>query len=147
MTAPIDMMKQIEICAIVAVGGSLRTAAKHVGFTVASIRRLAAEDEDFALRLQRAESDFEVIHLSNIRQAGKKSWNASAWLLERVYPERFARRRPRTIPLEQLQDVFDNLAETIKQEVLDAERCQRLIECMTRLLENLKAGPQRKRSS
>ncbi len=109
------------------------------------IRRQADRDEEFAQRLKRAESDFEVIHLSNIQQAGKKSWNASAWLLERIFPERFVKRRPTTIPIEQMEDVLDNLAEVIKREVPDPVRCERLLDCLTKILSNLTAAPKRKK--
>jgi hypothetical protein len=138
MSTTIDPVKQAEIVAIVSVGGKLRTAAKHVGCTLAAVRQEVEDNPDFAERLKRAESHFEVIHLSNIQQAGKKSWNASAWLLERVFPERFGKRQPRTIPVEQMEEVLDDLAKTITQEVSDPERCDRLLACLTKILTKLK---------
>ncbi|HEY4309861.1 MAG TPA: hypothetical protein VGN12_10455 [Pirellulales bacterium] len=145
MKSSIDAIKEAEIRAIVSVGGSLRTAAKHVGCTVSAIRVRADRSREFAQRLKRAESDFEVILLSNIQQAGKKSWNASAWLLERIFPERFAKRRPGTIPVEELNDVFEHLATIITHEVADPERCERLLDRVTKLLANLAAEPKRKK--
>ncbi|HVU87338.1 MAG TPA: hypothetical protein VHD36_08450 [Pirellulales bacterium] len=137
MSSTIDPVKQTEIVTIVSVGGSLRTAAKHVGSTLAAVRQEVEGNPEFAERLKRAESHFEVIHLSNIQQAGKKSWNASAWLLERVFPERFGKRRPRTIAVEQLKEVLDELAKTITDEVSDPDRRDRLLACLTKILSKL----------
>jgi hypothetical protein len=145
MKSSIDAIKEAEICAIVSVGGSLRTAAKHVGSTVSAIRVRADRNRQFAQRLKRAESDFEVILLSNIQQAGKKSWNASAWLLERIFPERFVKRRPNTIPVEEVNDVFEHLAKIIAHEVPDPERSERLLDRVTTLLANLTAEPKKKK--
>jgi hypothetical protein len=145
MRPSIDAIKESEICAIVCVGGSLRTAAKHVGCTVSAIRVHADRSREFAQRLKRAESDFEVILLSNIQQAGKKSWNASAWLLERIFPERFVKRRPDTIPVEELEGVLEHLAKIIAHEVPDRERSKLLLDRVTKLLANVATEPKKKR--
>ncbi|HEY1602080.1 MAG TPA: hypothetical protein VGG64_20925 [Pirellulales bacterium] len=144
MGRTIDAIKQGEICAIISVGGSRRTAAKYVGCAAESIGRKACRDPEFAERLARAEADFEVIHLSNIQQAGKKSWNASAWLLERVYPERFAKRGAATIPVRQLDDVLTRLGQVIKEEVSDPERVKRLVTRLQELLTEIAADAVRK---
>jgi hypothetical protein len=144
MGKPLDTIKQSEICAIIAVGGSQRTAARYVGCAPNTIRRRAARDPEFARRLRRAEADFEVIHLSNIQQAGKKSWNASAWLLERIYPERFAKRRPATIPVRQLKDVLTRLVGMIKEEVSDPDRVSRLVEHLQDMLAKIAKDAHRK---
>ena len=133
----LDAIKQREICAIIAVGGSRRTAAKYVGCAPSTIQRTIANDEDFAKRVARAEADLEIIQLSNIGQAGKKSWNASAWLLERVYPERFGKRSPATIPIQQIDDVLTRLAAVIRKEVPEPERVKRLVKQIQRMLGKL----------
>jgi len=43
--------------------------------------------------LEPATAQFEITHIENIAKASKASWQASAWLLERKYPERYARRQ------------------------------------------------------
>jgi len=146
MARRLDTIKQAEIIAILAVGGSRIMAAKYVGCAVDSIRRRALRDPEFARRLRRAESDFELIQLSNIQQAGKKSWNASAWLLERVFPERYGKRQPNSIPVAQLQGVLDNIVDVIKKEVLDPDRCERLVKEMTKMLAKLMNEPKRKKT-
>ncbi len=144
MARAIDEGRQREICAIIAVGGSRRTAAKYVGCSPDSIRRRADRDPEFAKRLKRAESDFEVIHLSNIQQAGKKSWNASAWMLERVHPERFGKRTPGTITFQELGEMLEQFTAMIEKEVDNPQTVQRLINRLDRLVLKLTTEPKRK---
>lgn len=111
----LDEAKQREICAILAIGGTQRVAALYVGCSVSTIQRLALRDADFALRLERAEMEMEVLQLSHIRQASKSSWNAAAWILERLRPERYGKRSPLTIPLADLQDAFAGAMELVNE--------------------------------
>ena len=41
--------------------------------------------------LKRAQAAFKAYHIQNISKAAKKSWQASAWMLERMYPKEFGR--------------------------------------------------------
>lgn len=41
--------------------------------------------------LKRAQAAFKAYHIQNITKASKKSWQASAWILERFYPKEFSR--------------------------------------------------------
>lgn len=41
--------------------------------------------------LKRAQVAFKAYHVQNITKAAKKSWQASAWMLERMYPKEFGR--------------------------------------------------------
>ena len=41
--------------------------------------------------LKRAQAAFKAYHIQNITKAAKKSWQASAWMLERMYPKEFGR--------------------------------------------------------
>jgi len=40
-----------------------------------------------------AEARFEQFHIQNINVQSKNSWQASAWMLERKFPERYGRNR------------------------------------------------------
>ena len=46
---------------------------------------------DFAEKLMVAEAEGEYTLLANIRRAGESQWQASAWILERRYPQRYGR--------------------------------------------------------
>ena len=41
--------------------------------------------------LKRAQAAFKAYHIQTITKAAKKSWQAAAWMLERMYPKEFGR--------------------------------------------------------
>lgn len=41
--------------------------------------------------LKKARAAFKAYHVQTITKAAKRSWQASAWLLERMYPKEFGR--------------------------------------------------------
>lgn len=41
--------------------------------------------------IKNAESKYKLFHLQNIMQASRSTWQASAWILERKYPEEFGK--------------------------------------------------------
>lgn len=50
------------------------------------------KQREFSEALKKAEADYENALLAVVMKAGKdKDWKAAAWLLERKYPERYAR--------------------------------------------------------
>lgn len=48
---------------------------------------------DFSARLKAAEAESEAELVERIREAGKTTWQANAWLLERRIPQRWSARR------------------------------------------------------
>ena len=121
----LDDVKQKEILAILSVGCSQSMAAKYVGCSPQTIRREAARDPKFAKKLRQAKGNAELGLVKNIRQAANKEqyWRAAAWALERMFPEKYARRGPDVITAEQLAQVLAQLAERIIEQVpVDAYR-------------------------
>ena len=41
--------------------------------------------------LKRAQAAFKAYHIQQITKASKKNWQASAWILERMFPKEFSR--------------------------------------------------------
>lgn len=41
--------------------------------------------------LKKAQAAFKAYHIQNITKASKRNWQASAWMLERMYPKEFGR--------------------------------------------------------
>lgn len=113
----LDDAKKREIVAILSVGGTRLTAADYVGCTVPTVVRTAERDPEFADALRQAECRHEIVNLQNIQDAGKKSWRASSWLLERSFPERYAKRPPRTMTVEELGYVVTQFARIVAMEV------------------------------
>jgi hypothetical protein len=115
----LDEQKQREICAMLAVGCDRRSAAKYVGCTVETIRQTALRDREFAERLRHSELRAKLAQLQNIQSAGKSSWRASAWMLERLYPQEFARRAPDTVTREELAQFLTELGKLFGRHVTD----------------------------
>jgi len=140
----LDEVQQRGICAVLAVGGDRQTAARYIGCSADAIRKTAEVDPEFEERMKRAESDFEIFNLSNIQQAGKKSWHASAWILERVHPERFGKRGPLTIPITDLKVILTRFAEAIRKEVANEELSNRLVDRLDKIVAKLTADAKKK---
>lgn len=47
----------------------------------------------FYHRFKKAEAQFQRKHIKNIEDFGEKTWQASAWLLERKFPDDFGNRQ------------------------------------------------------
>jgi len=83
--------KRKEILAILAYGGSRNDAADYVGCAKSTLSQTIARDAAFYEQIKRAEAGGKVRHLKHVAEAD--AWQASAWFLERKYPEEFGRRR------------------------------------------------------
>ena len=73
-------------------GLSAADACRIAGVSHDTIQRWREDDEEFGQRCFEARAAFKLIHISNIAKAGKTWWAASAWLLERTFPEEYAQR-------------------------------------------------------
>ena len=109
----LNEQKQKDLLAFLALGCSRRVAAKYVGCSPSTIRRLTLRDEDFGWRLKLAKSRQEVTQLGNIHAAGKDNWRAAAWLLERINPERYGPRRSGTVTPEQISQLMSDFAQVL----------------------------------
>lgn len=133
----LDEAKKREIVAIVTVGGKRITAADYVDCSVSTILRTAARDEEFAAALRAAKSRHEIVNLQNIQDAGKKSWRASSWLLERSFPSRYGKRAPRTVTPEELGDVVAQFVRIVADEVSSVADRARLLARLDKLCQRL----------
>ena len=91
----LDEAKRREICEVLAVGGTRTMAAAYVGCSLDTIARAAKRDRAFAKDLRRASAECEIRCLRNLSNAAQdpSQWCAAAWTLERLWPERYARRK------------------------------------------------------
>jgi predicted Zn-dependent peptidase len=115
----LDEIKKREIFAILTVGGTRLMAAQYVGCHVETIRKTALRDAAFADQLRKAELGPELTFLRNIQLASKdpKQWRASAWALERLFPDRYGRRSPDSITPEQLAEVIREMGTIVVGQV------------------------------
>jgi hypothetical protein len=68
-------------------GLSVRHAAEKLHVHHATVGRWRSELPEFDAAILAAEAEFIETKVANIRTAAKTSWQASAWLLERKFPE------------------------------------------------------------
>lgn len=80
-----------RIIAAVRAGASKATAAKFAGISPRTLRRWAKEQPEFRESLLQADGACETNLLAKIHAATDKNWMAAAWILERRFPERWAR--------------------------------------------------------
>jgi hypothetical protein len=66
-----------------------------------SERERDAEFRVFRERIRKARAEGEVRNVAHIARAAVQSWQAAAWLLERQYPERWARPTTRELRLDE----------------------------------------------
>ncbi len=124
----LDARAQQEFCAIVARGCSRTTAARYLGVSLRTVRNTLEADPRFREELGRAETLNEIRNLNHIQQAGQREqyWRAAAWVLERLYPDRYAAREPRSFTAEQLGELLTQFAEAILREVPDQKLRRRI---------------------
>ena len=116
--------KRLQIVAILSVGCSQAVAAQFVGCSPSTIQNTAERDPNFAEELGKAKSNAELILVKNIRKAAKKEqyWRAAAWALERGFPEKYARRGPDVITVEQIGILLAKFSEIVIEEVPERYR-------------------------
>jgi hypothetical protein len=115
----LDDQKRRDICTVLHTGGTRQLAAQHVGCHIETIRRTAGRDPAFAEALAQAEAKSEMRHLALLKKAAQKDWRASAWALERLYPNQYARRSAETLTSQQVTEVVRQFAEAIVDHIDD----------------------------
>lgn len=83
---------QQQICAYIASGATNEDACRLVGIAESSFYGWIKRYPEFSQSIKRATVQFKRTHLSKI--ASDESWQASAWLLERRFPDEYGRRAP-----------------------------------------------------
>jgi hypothetical protein len=140
----LDSVKRGQICAMVALGCSRRTAALHVGCAVSTIRHTAMHDRQFREQLRDAERHAEIEPLKNLQTHAAKNWRAAAWLLERTLPNTYVRRRPGLLDyheaVQHLQRVIDAMMSEIPEGKVKRRLYRRFAKQRDRLEKELKAA-------
>lgn len=79
-----------EILAILSIGGSRNTAADYVGIGRTTLHDHIDRGGSFSEQVKRAEASGQLKHLKKV--GGADQWQASAWMLERKWPDEFGRK-------------------------------------------------------
>jgi len=76
---------QEKLLAYIRKGLTYEKSGEALGISPATIQNWQARNKQFDNALKKARRDLEVSLLDSINQAGEKSWQAKAWILERGY--------------------------------------------------------------
>jgi helix-turn-helix protein len=123
----LDDAKRHEISALVAGGCSLREAAKLVGCGINTINRELERNPQFSEKVLRSQRRAQLNPLRTMQRAARKHWRAAAWLLERAYPERFARRDAATAYARQAARLRNELILIVRREIAESFLQARLV--------------------
>ena len=142
----LDPIKKGEILALLTIGCSRRVAAQYVGCARSTIERTARRDPAFAAKLRQAKTNTEIGFFKNIQQAARKEqyWRAAAWALERMIPEKYARRGPDVITVEQIAVLVSQFADILVAEVPVAKYRKNVLKRLDMLTRALGGTPPRK---
>lgn len=91
----LDHAKRDVIIALVSVGCTRTYAARYLKISPQTVLNTAARDPEFAKQLEQAAASYKVENLKRVNAASQRNWKASAWVLERVDPQRFANPKSR----------------------------------------------------
>jgi hypothetical protein len=71
-------------------GMTLDIAARLSDLSPGDVAEQQHGDVELAEQIAKALAEGEAVHLARIAEAGRSNWRASAWILERLYPEKYA---------------------------------------------------------
>lgn len=100
-------------------GMSYQAAATQAGLALSTVNSWRESDEEFAELFDAAVDYAEAVMLAEIRQQGRarEDWRATAWILERRFPERWALRKEIDMSVNKKSDGQDMVAAMIEQAV------------------------------
>jgi hypothetical protein len=104
--AVLDDVRRAEVLALASHGFSRRAIADYVDCAPNTIANTAERDPAFGQQLRLARSKFVCRNIEVIQRHAAMSPKHSTWLLERLDPEKFARRSPYSITPAQLTRHF-----------------------------------------
>ena len=83
-----EITRDMEVLARIGVGKN--AICESVGITYQTYDNWMEKDESFALRMNQARNKGKTVLINSIFGAGRRNWQAHAWLLERQYRSEFA---------------------------------------------------------
>lgn len=118
----LDEATRQEICGMMRLGFRRRVAAAYAGCSDHEVFQESERDASFRRQLRHAAREAEARLLKCIALAGEKHWQAAAWALERLHPERYSKRAPDTVTGEQLQYAIGQLVDIVYEQVPETDR-------------------------
>lgn len=137
----LDAQTKDEVCSLMQLGFRRRIAAAYAGCSDSEVFQEIQRDAVFRRQLRHAARNSEARFLKFIMTAGEKHWQAAAWALERLHPERYLKQSVDTITNEQLQYAMKQLVDIVFEHVPEPDRRQAIEKRMTELLGDASKTP------
>ena len=112
----IDAAMREKIIEYAKLVGSRKSAAAKAGISYQTLARDFHANPEFEDALKDAIEVFKSTHVARISLASQKDWKASAFLLERMFPELYGRRNADALTLNQAASLITLMA----NEMIDA---------------------------
>jgi len=133
-----------------------KDACLLTGISRESFYKKKREDSDFSDMVKKAQVEFKKKHLDIISNAGKNSWQASAWLLERKFKPEFSKSDMHIIEqedkyeeksLEEIQAELDRFRKMEEDDKYQFKTDEELEEMWAKELDRLRKTYKRKQAS
>lgn len=98
----------------------IQQACLAAGVSMRTFQEWRQKDPRLSASLKKAEAEFERTHIQNITTHAAKDWKASAWMLERKYPQRYAKREAPEVKVRQSVEVSQPVAAITVGELQEA---------------------------
>src|SRR6187401_749522 len=99
-------------------GRGLEEAAEYIGCSVNTIRREAIRNPEFEKQLHDAMLQARLHPLNAMQKAVTTHSRAAAWMLERMFPERFGRPDPGSFGARDARALMEEVLRIVKDEML-----------------------------
>lgn len=103
-------------------GLTQRDASVLAGISEDTLSLWKKKDSDFSEQMRQKEIEYKLSLVQSIKEAGKKSWQANAWLLERKWKDEFS---PKSKLDLQVNETLEELGISIKKILTPHTKVQR----------------------
>lgn len=115
--------KTIEIILdAISQGLTQRDASVLAGISEDTLSLWKRKDSDFSEQIRQKEIECKLSHIKNIKEASKKTWQASAWWLERKFKDEFSLKSKLDL---QVNETLDELGDSIKKILTPTSKVQK----------------------
>jgi hypothetical protein len=123
----LDPARKVRICDVVAMGGTLQTAAKIVGCSRRAIHYAAGCDPEFRERLKtcRTEAIFSSVKTMNDAIKSAKSWRAAYCILRDRHPEDY-RRKANVVPIRKVCKMIEKIRNAVENASISDKARERI---------------------
>lgn len=127
---PLTEQQVRDVSLVLAAGCDRETAAHFVGCTVEELHRHAQQEPGVEAAMRRAVAGCELSHVRSLQQASRdpRYWRASAWMLERLAPQRYGVRQSDRFSRDEVAQLLAAVSQSIAEVLADEKQRQALLD-------------------